>query len=87
MKVIIDGREYVPKDETSIEVHDIQYLDVANWLYNVRAELISKWISTIKTGEKPDTKNKEKKELEEFEYFMEKYLGFKDDGKNIVEVK
>ena len=85
MKVLIDDREFVPKDETSIEVHGVQYDNVAHWLKNLQANLISKWVRTIKAGEKPDLDSKEHKELKEFEYLMEKYLGFKDDGHKIVE--
>lgn len=86
MKVLIDDREFVPKDETFIEVHGVQYHNVAHWLYNIQANLISKWVKTIKAGEKPDFESKEYKELKEFEYFMEKYLRFKDDGQKIVEI-
>jgi hypothetical protein len=87
MEVLIDGREFVPKDETFIEVHGMQYPDIANWLTNVHYGLLSKWVKTIEEGKVPDLECKEYKDLGEFEFFIEKYLGFKfkDDGSYIVE--
>ena len=80
MTVIIDGKEFVPKDSVKIQVHGRNFDSVGNWLDNVHSQLISKWHKQLKVGEVPPPESyKHMQNITDFEDFVRKYLGFKYD--------
>lgn len=83
MDVLINGVRYIPESERNhITVHGIMYDNVANWLENIHARLISKWHKTLQPGQPPNITTEGKiayGEIIEFENFAEKYLGYKQN--------
>lgn len=83
MEVIIDGIKYVPQDCNKVIIGGIKYDNVAHWLTNIHAELLQKWVDKVKAGVPAPALD----DVQEFESFVEKYLGFSTpkDGHGFVE--
>lgn len=83
MEVMIDGIKYVPQDCNKVIIGGIEYDNVAHWLTNIHAKLLRKWVNKVKVGEPAPPLD----DVNEFECFVEKYLGFNTpkDGHGFVE--
>lgn len=83
LNVTIDGVKYIPENEKTIIVHGIEYMDIENWLLNIRAKLIGEWCDIAKKHDGEvlsDIPELEKKsnEIDEFKRLCVKYLGFEE---------
>jgi hypothetical protein len=86
MEVIIDGVKYVPQDQNKVIIRDVEYDNVGRWLTNIHGDLLRNWVNKVKEGKPAPALDKE---IKEFEYFVEKYLGFisPKDGNGFIELK
>ena len=79
MEVIIDGVKYIPEKDKTIEIGGGSYESVSNWLYNVRCNLIDKWVAHLKEGQ-PVNETPEERALYEkiicFDKYTKEFLGF-----------